>query len=70
MKRLLLMAIILLILPSCMTTTIPGMGFVQTDPGVRIYTTEDKVLVHITHKEGEEQPDYESIAKVIKEVFK
>lgn len=53
-----------------MSTTLPGLGFVQTDAGVRVYKSEDTILVHVTHKKGEPAPAYRDIAVLLKSIFK
>jgi len=70
MKKLIGVLFIMLFCTGCMTTSIPGMGFVQTDPGVRVYQNEKVTLVHVTYKPGEEAPKYRDIALILKNVFK
>ena len=70
MKKLILVLALSLLLTSCMSTTLPGLGFVQTDAGVRVYKSEDTILVHVTHKKGEPAPAYRDIAVLLKSIFK
>jgi len=70
MKNLILILMLSLLLTGCMSTTIPGLGFVQTDAGVRVYKSEEAILVHVTHKKGEPAPAYKDIAILLKSIFK
>jgi len=69
MNKLLLIFLFCLLLPSCFGASVSGYGIFKIDPGVRIYKSADTILVHITHKEGEPQPNYRDISLFLKGVF-
>jgi len=70
MKKLLVLLAMALLLTGCFGVDIPGLGFLQTDPGVRVYKTKDKTIIHITHKADGTVPNYKEIAPILKGVFK
>lgn len=70
MKKLIIcLILVVLCLSGCVTGSVVGFGSVKTDPGLRVYKKADIVYINITHKQGEEQPNYSEIAEILDGVF-
>ena len=68
MKRTLLILIIsCFLLTSCVTLDVPLYGTFRSDPGVRVYESEGRTIINITHRPGSE-PRYDA-AKIVREVM-
>jgi len=68
MKRVLLVLLPLFFM-GCLSANVTGYGFLETDPGVRIYKSEEQTYINITHKEGTPAPNYEEIAAILREIY-